>query len=151
MLKKWFDGETLDGQVRPQKFSVILADNPNIFRSIHGATVRNVRDNGDGTVSCELTDFYDFKYLKDKISKDISLLFDNYQKYLTNNKLGVVNFSKQTSYLFKNLYRLSKEEKHIDPIILDNNRAYFAQQLHVLTNYNIVIPITIDKKYIFGK
>lgn len=151
VLKKWFDGETLDGQVRPQKFSVILADNPNIFRSIHGATVRNVRDNGDGTVSCELTDFYDFKYLKDKISKDISLLFDNYQKYLTNNKLGVVNFSKQTSYLFKNLYRLSKEEKHIDPIILDNNRAYFAQQLHVLTNYNIVIPITIDKKYIFGK
>ena len=151
VLKKWFDGEILDGQVRPQKFSVILADNPNIFRSIHGATVRNVRDNGDGTVSCELTDFYDFKYLKDKISKDISLLFDNYQKYLTNNKLGVVNFSKQTSYLFKNLYRLSKEEKHIDPIILDNNRAYFAQQLHVLTNYNIVIPITIDKKYIFGK
>ena len=61
VLKKWFDGETLDGQVRPQKFSVILADNPNIFRSIHGATVRNVRDNGDGTVSCELTDFYDFK------------------------------------------------------------------------------------------
>ena len=151
VLKKWFDGETLDGQVRPQKFSVILADNPNIFRSIHGATVRNVRDNGDGTVSCELTDFYDFKYLKDKMSKDISLLFDNYQKYLTNNKLGVVNLSKQTSYLFKNLYRLSKDEKHIDPIILDNNRAYFAQQLHVLTNYNIVIPIIIDKKYIFGK
>ena len=28
---------------------------------------------------------------------------------------------------FKNLYRLSKEEKHINPIILDNNRAYLAQ------------------------
>ena len=111
VLKKWFDGETLDGQVRPQKFSVILADNPNIFRSIHGATVRNVRDNGDGTVSCELTDFYDFAY-------------DDYYNYKKN--YGKYNY---------NAIKIS----------IANETAIFLQWLHLLKNYNIVIPIILRK------
>ena len=111
VLKKWFDGEILDGQVRPQKFSVILADNPNIFRSIHGATVRNVRDNGDGTVSCELTDFYDFAY-------------DDYYNYKKN--YGKYNY---------NAIKIS----------IANETAIFLQWLHLLKNYNIVIPIILRK------
>ena len=177
VLKKWFDGETLDGQVRPQKFSVILADNPNIFRSIHGATVRNVRDNGDGTVSCELTDFYDFekernirgkcltmlqndlevlkkslpkneysnnlsysnlKNIVEEIYKNPELLNTKYKKILIDNFEDVHKSSLNFSKDLKNTYRNSS-------ILIYNNVAYYLQCLNALSNYNLVIPITIKK------
>ena len=66
-LKKWFANEKIEGKVRPDKFSVVLADNQNVFKSIHGATIRNVRDNGDGTISFVLTDLYDYTMIFYKI------------------------------------------------------------------------------------
>lgn len=177
MLKKWFDGETLDGQVRPQKFSVILADNPNIFRSIHGATVRNVRDNGDGTVSCELTDFYDFEKERNIRSKCLTMLQNNLEvlkkslpKNKYNNDLSYSNLKNIVEEIYKNPELLNTKYKNIlidnfenisnlstnfskglkntyrsCSILIYNNVAYYLQCLNALSNYNLVIPITINK------